>query len=147
MFSGEDEHTMDSKGRVFIPVKHREELGDVVFIGRGMDGQINVYPKRVWESMARRLDEEDQADDTIRNTRRFLFAANECELDRQGRILIPPTMRSYAGLGTDVVIIGNKDRLEIWSRERWEENCRQVLANASRKNDDTEAIRKVGLSL
>jgi MraZ protein len=147
MFSGEYEHTVDSKGRVFIPVRHREELGETVFIGRGLDGQVNVYPKPVWESMAERLRQADQARPAIRNTSRFVFSATEGEVDRQGRLLIPPLLRRYADLNTDVVILGNNDRLEIWSRERWQETCERVLCQARDNSDDTEKLAELELGL
>lgn len=147
MFNGEFEYTMDEKGRVFLPAKHRELLGNSVYLGRGLDGQINVYPKAVWEEMTRRVEESGEAEIEIRNTSRFLFAASECEVDRQGRIVIPPLLRRYAGLGTDVVILGNKDRVEIWSQERWQQNWDQVIKMGRERADNPARVAALKLNL
>ncbi|PKO23799.1 MAG: division/cell wall cluster transcriptional repressor MraZ [Chloroflexi bacterium HGW-Chloroflexi-1] len=147
MFCSEYEHTLDTKGRVFIPARHREELGETVFIGRGMDGQLNVYPKAVWEDMAGRLAQANQARPTIRNASRFVFSATEYELDRQGRVLISASLRRFADLGSDVVILGNNDHVEIWSRERWQETCDRVLAQGRDSSDDTTKLSELALSL
>lgn len=127
MFAGEFEHTMDDKGRVSLPIRHREELGEVVMIGRGTRGQINVLPLSFWKSMAERAQQASQDRGDIDNTVRFLFSYNETDLDRQGRIVIPSSLRRHAGLGADVAILGNGDRVEIWSRERWQAGCAQVV--------------------
>jgi len=147
MFYGEDRHTLDSKGRVFIPAKHREGLGEMVFVGRGLDGQLNVYPKSVWEGMAERLTQASQARTTIRNASRFVFATTGCELDRQGRILIPAALRDFAGLGSDVTILGHNDHVEIWSPERWQETSERVLAQARDSHDDTTKLSELELNL
>jgi len=147
MFRGEDEHTIDAKGRVFLPVRHRDELGQTVFLGRGMDGQVNVYPQEVWEDMAQRLSQANQARSEIRNASRFIFAAIDCELDRQGRIRIPASLRRYADLGSDVVILGNNDHVELWSRERWQETCERVLAQGQDNSDNTAKLSELELSL
>jgi len=147
MFSGEDKHTLDTKGRVFIPAKHREELGEMVFVGRGLDGQLNVYPKSVWEGMTGRLTQASRARTAIRNASRFVFSATGCELDRQGRILIPAELRDFAGLGSDVAILGNYDHVELWSPERWQETSERVLTQARDSRDDTTKLSELELSL
>jgi MraZ protein len=150
MFSGEYEHVMDDKGRVFLPVRFREVLGPAVWVGRGLDGQINVYPKTLWESMTQRVQQAIQAGEdsvAIRQTSRFLFTAVECEIDRQGRIVIPPLLRRYADLDTEVVILGNNDRLEIWNRERWQEICTGTMAQNRSRGDDPKQVARLGLSL
>jgi MraZ protein len=149
MFSGEYEHTMDDKGRVSLPARHREELGAVVMIGRGTRGQVNVLPLALWQSMAERARQASQDRGDIDDTVRFLFSYNEAEIDRQGRIVIPPALRRHAELGTDVTILGNGDRVEIWSRERWQARCEQVVVErqARATGDDPSKVNALALNL
>jgi MraZ protein len=147
MFHGEDEHTMDARGRVFIPAKHREELGEEVFLMRGIDGQINVYPESIWRDMTDRLTQANQSRSATRNTRRYVFSTDSTPLDRQGRILIPNRLRRYADLGGDVVISGNEDHIEIWNSERYEENWDRVLAQMRESRDDPEKVDELGLNI
>jgi len=150
VFSGEFVHTMDDKGRVFLPARHRDALAPAVMVGRGLDGQVNVYPKPLWEGMVERVRQAIQAGEdslSIRQAQRLLFSAGECELDRQGRIVIPPLMRRYADLDTEVVILGNNDRLELWNRDRWQEVCMEAMAKSRERGDDPKQVARVGLSL
>jgi MraZ protein len=149
MFAGESEHTLDEKGRVSLPVRHREELGDVVMIGRGSRGQVNVLPIALWQGMAERAQQASQDRGDIDDTVRFLFSYNEAELDRQGRIIIPAPLRRYAELGTDVTILGNGDRVEIWSREKWAAGCEKVVAARQARviGDDQTKVNALALNL
>ncbi len=149
MFSGEFEHTMDDKGRVSLPIRHREELGDVVMIGRGTRGQVNVLPMPFWKSMAERAQQASQDRGDIDDTVRFLFSYNEADLDRQGRIVIPSSLRRHAELGTDVTILGNGDRVEIWSREKWQAGCDNVVIakQARTTGDDQLKVNALALNL
>lgn len=119
----------------------------MVFVGRGLDGQLNVYPKTVWDGMTERLTQASQSRTAIRNASRFVFAANGCELDRQGRILISAELRDFAGLSSDVMILGNNDHVEIWSPKRWQEVSERVLVQARDSRDDTTKLSELGLSL
>jgi MraZ protein len=127
MFAGEFEHTMDDKGRVSLPIRHREALGDVVMIGRGTRGQVNVLPLLLWKNMAERAQQASQDRGDIDDTVRFLFSYNETDLDRQGRIVVPGALRRHADLGADVTILGNGNRVEIWNREQWQAGCARVV--------------------
>jgi MraZ protein len=150
VFNGEFEHTMDEKGRVFLPARHREALAPAVIVGRGADGQVNVYPKPLWEGMVERVRQAIQAGEdslSIRQAQRILFSADECDLDRQGRIVVPPLLRNYANLDTAVIILGNNDRLEIWNRDRWQEVCMEAMAKSRERGDDPKLVAKLGLSL
>lgn len=149
MFSGEFEHTMDDKGRVSLPSRHREELGEVVMIGRGTRGQVNVLPMALWQQMAERAQQARQDRGDIDDTIRFLFSYNETEVDRQGRIVIPGALRRHADLGAEVTILGNNDRVEIWSRERWQAGCDKVVLakQAQAAGDDPVKINALELNL
>lgn len=134
MFSGEQEVTMDEKGRVIMPIRYREELGVNVVMLRGMEGQITIYPKDVWQQSADRLAQQ-QTHQSVREARWLLFSGNEIEVDRQGRVVIPPLLRRHAQLDSDVVILGVSDHLELWSLGCWEEKTRQIMLRSNEIND------------
>ena len=121
-------HSVDAKGRVFIPAKWRDDLGDTVIITRDMMGNADsrcLYgmPVELWNDILERFKKVAVSDVKAQNAMRRLFAnACECELDKQGRILVPQTLREFAGLEKDVVLTGNINRIEIWSKEKWNEN-------------------------
>lgn len=120
MFSGEYEHSLDAKGRVIVPSKFREALGSVFYITKGLDRNLLVFSTDAWNVFYEKLSKLPMADKNARGfSRLFLSGATECEADKQGRILLPSTLRNYAGITKDVTIIGNGDKIEIWSRENW----------------------------
>ncbi len=131
MFFGEFEHTLDDKGRVFLPARHREELGEVVMAARGVDGQIDIYPVPAWQALAEKVGGENQAHAAVRDMSRIFYAASECPVDKQGRIVLPNALRRHAGLDTEVVLVGVKNHLEIWSRENWERLTSRLLSEGS----------------
>jgi MraZ protein len=121
MFMGEFLHSIDDKGRAIIPSKFREELGDKFVMTKGLDNCLFLYPLSEWSNLEQKLKALPFTKSDARAFSRFFFSgATECETDRQGRILIPGNLRSYARLGRDIVIIGVSTRVEIWSREEWE---------------------------
>jgi MraZ protein len=144
MFFGEFEHTLDDKGRVFLPARHRDELGDVVMLSRGYDGQIDVYPVEAWKKIAETVGQQNQARSAVRDVSRFVFAASECQVDRQGRIVVPPTLRKHAGLNGEVVIIGLNDHLEMWGRDRWDKLTTRLVAEGS---NISEQMAELGVKL
>lgn len=121
MFYGEYQHTLDQKGRIIIPSKFREELGDSFIITKGLDGCLFVYPTLEWSNIVEKLKALPFTDKDVRAFTRFFFSgASECELDKQGRILIPSNLRDYANLDKDLCIIGVSTKVEIWDRKKWE---------------------------
>lgn len=123
MFMGEYNHTIDTKGRLIIPAKFREALGEEFVLTKGLDGCLSIYPMNEWESFEEKLKSLPLTDKNARAFLRFFVAgATSCELDKQGRILVPGTLREFAGLDKDVVLTGNITRIEIWSKEKWIEN-------------------------
>lgn len=121
MFIGEYQHTIDPKGRVILPAKFREELGEKFVVTKGLDNCLFVYPNEEWQNLEQRLRTLPLTSKDARAFIRFFFAgATECELDKQGRILIPSNLREHAVLAKDLVIIGVSTRVEIWSKEAWE---------------------------
>lgn len=122
MFMGEYSHTVDAKGRLIVPSRFRELLGDEFVVTKGMDGCLFVYPSDEWRTIEEKFRNVSQMGKDARKFARFFFAgAAACEVDKQGRILIPTVLREFADIKKDVVLAGVLNRIEIWSRERWEE--------------------------
>ncbi|KJS01378.1 MAG: cell division protein MraZ [Peptococcaceae bacterium BRH_c4a] len=131
MFIGEYQHSIDSKGRLFIPARFREGLGDTFILTKGLDGCLFVYPPKEWTAIEQKMRSLPFTKADTRAFMRFFFSgATECDVDKQGRILIPSSLREYAGLEKETMIIGISSRVEIWSRQRWEEYSRTASASA-----------------
>ena len=123
MFMGEYSHTIDTKGRLIIPSKFREELGETFVVTKGLDGCLFVSSDEEWKAFEIKLKSLPLTNKNARQFARFFVAgATPCELDKQGRILLPATLREFAGLEKDVVLTGMLNRIEIWSKEKWNEN-------------------------
>lgn len=123
MFKGEYSHSVDAKGRIIMPAKFREILGDMFVVTKGLDGCLFVYPNKEWENIENKFREIPLTTKDARKFSRFFFAgAADCEVDKQGRVLIPSVLREFAGLNKEVVLVGVLNRIEIWSKERWLEN-------------------------
>jgi MraZ protein len=121
MFMGEYQHSLDEKGRVIIPAKFRDSLGESFVITRGLDHCLFVYPSSEWTQLEQKMKALPFTKADARAFTRFFFSgATECELDKQGRVTLPGTLRSHAKLDKDCVIIGVSNRVEIWSKEHWE---------------------------
>lgn len=119
---GEYQHNIDAKGRLILPAKLRAELGEKFIATKGLDTCLFVYGREEWAILEKKLKQLPLAKPEARAFVRFFFAgAAEMECDKQGRILLPPNLREYAGLDKDVVIIGVSNRAEIWSKEAWED--------------------------
>ena len=124
MFMGEYNHTIDAKGRLIIPSKFRELLGEEFVLTKGLDGCLSIYPMDEWKAFEEKLRALPLTNKNARTfTRFFVAGATNCELDKQGRSLGPQTLREFAGLEKDVVLTGNLNRIEVWSKEKWSENC------------------------
>ena len=124
MFMGEYNHTIDAKGRLIIPSKFREILGDAFVVTKGLDGCLFVYDNEEWKRFEEKLRSLPITNKEARQFVRFFLAgATEAEVDKQGRILIPNVLREFAEITKDVVLVGVGSRIEIWSRERFEETA------------------------
>ncbi len=145
MFMGEYNHTIDAKGRFIIPAKFRETLGDKFIVTKGLDGCLFVYPKSEWSLFEEKLKVLPLTNKDARQfTRFFLAGAAACEVDKQGRILLPQVLRDFAQLEKEVVLIGVASRVEIWSKINWEQSM-------STYNDDmneiAEKMESLGFSI
>ena len=122
MFMGEYQHTIDSKGRMIVPAKFREGLGEQFVLTRGLDQCLFGYPMSEWKLIEEKLKALPLTKKDARAFTRFFFSgATECELDKQGRINIASPLLSYAKLEKECVVIGVSNRIELWSKEIWEQ--------------------------
>ena len=123
MFMGEYNHSIDQKGRLIVPSKFREQLGNEFVVTKGLDGCLFVYSNEEWQRIEEKFREIPLTTKDARKFSRFFFAgAATCEVDKQGRILLPSNLREYAAIEKEVVSVGFLSRVEIWSKDRWSEN-------------------------
>lgn len=122
MFIGEYNHSLDTKNRIIIPAKFRDELGKNFVLTKGLDGCLYVYPKSQWEVLQKKLETLPLTNKNARAFVRFFFSgAHELELDKQGRTLIPQNLLEYGQIQKEIVSIGVSNRIEIWSKDKWDE--------------------------
>ncbi len=144
MFRGSFEHTVDAKGRVSVPAKFREILierydGRLV-IAMDFDRCLTVYPLEEWEKLEEKIKGLPMMQQEVKDFMRFFFSsAIECELDKQGRILIPPGLRERAGINKNVIMVGIISKIEIWDIEAWQARASQNAVKIG------EALASLGL--
>lgn len=120
MLIGEYEHSLDAKGRLIMPAKIREDIGEKFIVTKGLDGCLFGFSQNEWTNFEEKLKTLPLTNKNARDfVRFFLSGATECEIDKQGRFLIAGNLRDYANMEKDVVIIGVGTRLEIWNRDKW----------------------------
>lgn len=143
MFMSEYNHTVDAKGRLIIPSKFREILGDEFVISKGMDGCLFVYANDDWKAFEEKLTSLPLINKEARQFARFFLAgAAQVEVDKQGRILLPASLRSFANLDKDVVLVGVGSRIEIWDKEKYE-----ALSADENMDDIANAMETLGLTI
>ena len=141
MFMGEFNHTIDAKGRLIIPSRFRELLGEEFVLTKGLDGCLSIYPMDEWAAFEENLRALPLTNKDARTFSRFFVAgATTCQLDKQGRILVPQTLRQFDGLDKDVVLTCNLIRIEVWSKEKWSENC-----NYDDMDSIAESMQNIGI--
>ena len=122
---GKYKHTLDSKGRLFVPSKLREELGSSFYISKSPDACITIYPEAEWQKVINRFNELPAS--KTRTMRYFFANVCKCEPDKQGRFLLPEDFRTYAGIDQEVIFLGQAGRAEIWAAERYEAEEKKFL--------------------
>lgn len=143
MFMSEYNHTIDTKGRLIVPSKFRDQLGDEFVVTKGMDGCLFVYANEDWSAFEQKLTSLPLINKEARKFARFFLAgAAQVEVDKQGRILLPSNLRDFAGLEKDVVLVGVGSRIEIWSRENWEN-----MDADSNMDDIAATMESLGLTI
>lgn len=131
MLIGEYTHSLDPKKRLSLPMKFRKELGRKAVITRGLDSCLFMYGAKQWERIAAKLQQLSIAQADTRGFNRFMLSgAVEVDVDGAGRILIPDFLKSFAGLGSKVVLAGVGERVEIWDEAVWEEYKRRIEKQA-----------------
>lgn len=119
---GEFQHNVDVKGRIIVPSKFREDLGEYFVLTRGLDKCLFAYPLDEWKLLENKLKKLPLTKKDARAFTRFFFSgAVECEVDKQGRINIPQPLRKYAGLEKECAVIGVSNRVEFWAEDTWED--------------------------
>ncbi len=146
MFRGRHEHTIDPKGRVSIPAKFREVLGkkyDDRLVVTNFDGCLVAYPYEEWILLEEKASSLSMVKKETRAFMRFFYSsAIECTLDKQGRILIPQTLRDYADLDKEVVLVGQLRKIEIWSKKRWSE---EIIKAHENFDEISDVLSELGL--
>ena len=133
MFMGQYNHTVDAKGRVFVPSKFREALGERFVVTMGLDGCLFLYPNEQWEKFAEQLKALPGTKEARQLQRYFLAGAADLEVDKQGRILLPANLREHAALDREVIFVGVLGKIERWSEERWKSNTFGDMDEAAEK--------------
>ncbi|MGN0248937.1 MAG: division/cell wall cluster transcriptional repressor MraZ [Lachnospiraceae bacterium] len=142
MFMGEYNHSIDAKGRLIIPSKFRDMLGDEFVVTKGLEGCLFVFEKYEFESFMDKLNEKSDLEAKVRKIKRFFISgAQEMEPDKQGRMLVPPTLREYAGLEKEVVFAGVGGHIEIWDKSKWDD-----VTSFDDINDIAEELSNIGIS-
>ena len=130
MLMGEYSHSLDTKGRLIMPAKLRQDIGDKFILTKGLDGCLFAFSQTEWNNFEEKLKGLPLSDKNARNfVRFFLSGATECEIDKQGRFLIPTNLRISANLEKDAIIIGVGTRIEIWNKETWEKCDEEISAD------------------
>ena len=135
MLIGEYEHSLDAKGRLIMPAKLRQDMGEKFIVTKGLDGCLFAFSQSEWENFETKLKTLPLSDKNARNfVRFFLSGATECEIDKQGRFLIPNNLRTAANLEKESIIIGVGTRLEIWNKTTWEKCDEDISADEIAEN-------------
>lgn len=135
MLMGEYEHTLDAKGRISMTAKLRKDMGETFILTKGLDGCLFAFSQEEWLNFETKLKALPLSDKNARNFVRFFLAgATECEIDKQGRFLIPTNLRGAASLEKEAVIIGVGTRLEIWDKSIWKSKDEEISAEEIAKN-------------
>jgi MraZ protein len=122
VFTGEYRHAVDGKGRIAVPSRFRAQLDGGCVVARWLDACLAIFPVPAWEELATKVAGLPMTDPNARLLERRLFAgAFETELDRQGRVLVPASLREFAALEGEAMVLGNRNRAEIWAPTRWDE--------------------------
>ena len=128
MLIGEYEHSLDAKGRLIMPAKLREDIGEKFIVTKGLDGCLFAFSLSEWTNFEQKLRSLPISNKDARSFTRFFFAgAIECEIDKQGRFLISSNLREFAELEKDIVIVGMDSRIEIWGKQKWQ-NCDEKIS-------------------
>ena len=140
-FMGTYQNNVDPKGRVSIPVKYRDALGERFFVTKGFGSCIDIYTVDEWEKFAEKLHKLSVTKRDMRDFVRFIFGnATEVELDKQGRILLPSMLRETVGIEKEVIVMGVGNKVEIWDKAKWEEHQQVISQHISEISENLGAF-------
>lgn len=146
MLSGEYAHNLDVKGRIILPVKLREEIGESFYVTKGFEGCLAIYSSEEFEKLGESIQALPGNMREVRQLQRIIISgAIQCETDKQGRFVVPPTLREFAGLEKETVVVGNGNHAEIWDADKWREYL--YGENSMSLEDAAEVLREAGLSM
>lgn len=141
LFIGHYPHTLDDKGRLIMPSKFREELGKNFVVTRGMENCLFVFTEEKWIEFTKELDSKGLNQKDVRAVKRFFCSnAMNSDLDRQGRFVLNKVFREHASIEKDVIVIGVSDRIEIWSKENWENYSKEQYSDEETIAEKFDAI-------
>jgi MraZ protein len=149
MFRGSSYHTIDNKGRIIIPARFKDVVsgngGEGLMLSR-MDGALVAYPYEKWAEVEDKILRLAEKSTAMRRFRRvFIGGSSDCPLDKNGRILVPPSLREYGNLEKDIVLAGVLDHFEIWARDRWDAENRRLEEEDLQNEEVLNEIAKLGL--
>ena len=145
MFVGKFNNSIDSKSRLIVPAKFREELGGRCVVAKSLDECLTIYPVDEWRKLADKLDELPRSNPRTRKVKRHYFSsAAECDVDKQGRMKIPQDLAEYAGIDKDLVTIGSNRTIEIWSKENWHEELDEDTGELMNASEIAEGMEQYG---
>lgn len=148
MFSGRTDQIIDPKSRIILPKQFRQYLLEEhnnVLVLTNFDNCVLAFPKKGWQAFEMKLSQLPSGDRSVRNYKRFLLSgATECTFDKQGRLLIPPSLKTYANLEREIVIIGFSDRFEIWDKQRFDTGLEEIK-DFEKSDKGTEYLDQLGL--
>ena len=143
MFIGEYKHSVDKKGRMAVPSKHRAKLKKGAVVTKGLDNCLVLYPQAEWKELAEKLAALPITESNTRAFSRLMLAgAIEVEFDKQGRILLPEYLREYCSMDKKAVIVGLYNRIEIWAESKWEDYRKRTEAAS---NEIAEQLTELGV--
>lgn len=143
MFIGEHQHNIDDKGRLQVPVKWRPKLAEGAVITKGFDGSLKFYPASTWAEIAEKLATLPQSDPHARAyVRQTLAGAVDVELDKAGRVVVPPYLRQFATLSKNVTLAGLHSHIEVWDTKRWDGYQSSIDQGTA---DFSQALKDIGI--
>ena len=141
-FNGKQIHSIDAKGRVIVPVKFREKLGEQFVVALGVDRCLNLYPMDEWEKLLEKLDQNLPGTEDGRRLLTFLSANSEfVEMDKQGRVILPQELREEVGITKDVVSVGALDKIKLFPKDEWDNIGKNVSIHEIASTAATYGIR------
>ena len=145
MFNGEYEHSLDDKGRVIVPKSFREDFAEGLYVTRGIEGCVWIFTMPVWRDISEALSTSRLTSTQARRLDRILYTGMEQGLDKQGRVLIPQYLREHGGFqpSEHVTVLGVKNRLEVWNKDRWREHSAKLINDLGEELDS--GLAQVGI--